>query len=87
MTRDQWITSRAAAEILGLHPRSLQRMDDQLHAQGVRTQRTLGGHRRYYADDLRALTERLTTPATQGPSDPTRTRVRDHGKFGPGVRR
>jgi DNA-binding transcriptional MerR regulator len=56
-----WLSSGPAAAILQVHLKTLARWDQEgrLKENGVRVQKTLGGHRRYSEQDLRALVERL----------------------------
>jgi excisionase family DNA binding protein len=54
----RWITLQQAAALLGVHPNTARRWADQA---AVRSYRTIGGHRRLSADDVRDLAP-LATP-------------------------
>jgi excisionase family DNA binding protein len=60
--RDGWLTPGEVARLFGVDPKTVTRW---AAAGKLRPQRTLGGHRRYRADEVGALLEQLgeSTPA------------------------
>jgi excisionase family DNA binding protein len=64
--RDGWLTPGEVARLFGVDPKTVARWAT---AGKLTPQRTLGGHRRYRADEVRALLDTLGPGTVTGPPE------------------
>jgi predicted site-specific integrase-resolvase len=69
--RGRWITTVEAGQILAVDFKTIARWHDEgrLARNGIRVQRTIGGHRRLFEPDVRAAAAKLTHTAEEPEDD------------------